>query len=99
MLEAADQWHYSGYSTGKYLIKKGYVKRNHMMHRGSAVMKQIYAKKRMAFKNENRPALNDDKWNPGDIWAVKRGLNINNVLDASSVASLNQGLVLSLIHI
>ena len=93
MLEAADQWHYSGYTTGKYLIKKGYVKRNHMMHRGSAVMKQIYAKKRMAFKNENRPALNDDKWNPGDIWAVKRGLNINNVLDASSVASLNQGLV------
>ena len=93
MLTAEDQWHFSGYTSGKHLIKKGYVKKGHAFHRGSSVMKKIYEMKKTAFKNEGKPILNDDKWNPGDIWAVKRGLDVSRALDPSTVTTLNQSLI------
>jgi len=92
MMSADAEWHYSAYVTAEYLIKKKFVNRQHVFHRGSKIMNDIYKMKRLAFKKDGRPPLNDDKWNPGDIWAVKKGLNISQVLDGSSVANLNASL-------
>lgn len=92
MMGSEAEWHYSAYVTAEYLIKKKFVNRNHVFHRGSRTMNAIYKMKRMAFKNSGRPPLNDDKWNPGDIWAVKKGTNLNQVLDSTSIASLNASL-------
>jgi len=92
MMSADIEWHYSAYITAEYLIKKKFVNRNHVFHRGSKVMNDIYKSKRMAFKKDGKPPLNDDKWNPGDIWAVKKGLNVNQLLDTTSVGALNTSL-------
>lgn len=89
MMKADEQWHYSGYVTAKYLIQKGFATKEHVCHRGSRVMNQIYAMKKKAFKNEGMPAPRDDKWNPGDIWLVKKGISPLSELDDTNVTMLN----------
>ena len=86
-------WHYSAYVSAEYLIDKKFVNKKHIFHRGSSVMKKIYNMKKTAFKNSNKPVLTDDKWNPGDIWAVEKGVNISSVLDDSSIENLNASLI------
>lgn len=88
-IKAADPWHYSGYVTAKYLIESGYAKPNHVFHRGSRTMNTIYSAKTIALKAEGKPSMQNDKWNPGDIWAVDRYLKVSDVLDASSIQNLN----------
>lgn len=92
MMSSEVEWHYSAYVSAEYLIRKGYVHRNHVMHRGSKTMAEIYAMKRKAFLAEGKPMLNDDKWNPGDIWAIKKGLNVKSILDPTTITSLNASL-------
>jgi len=89
MMSSAAEWHVSAYITGKALINKKYVGRDHVFHRGSTVMNNIYKMKGKAFKADKKPPLNNDKWNPGDIWAIKKNVDLNKVLDASSVMNLN----------
>lgn len=89
MMGADISWHYSAYVSAEALIARGYVQRDHVLHRGSNVMKDIYNMKKKAFKEDGKPVLNDDKWNPGDIWAVRKGIDVKKVLDASSVSMLN----------
>jgi len=83
-----DEWALSSYNISKELIKKGYVKKGHTIHRGSAQMIRIYAKKNEAYKNMGETALKDDKWNPGDVWAIDKGFDVES-LDSSNVNSLN----------
>jgi len=92
MMSSEAEWHISAYVSGQHLIKTGYARSDHVFHRGSRVMNAIYAMKKMAFKNEGKPMMNDDKWNPGDIWAVKKGLNVSSVLDPTTITSLNDSL-------
>ena len=54
-------------------------------------MDTVYKLKKKAFKAEGR-TMNDDKWNPGDIWAFKKGIDPSKELDATSVESLNKTL-------
>jgi hypothetical protein len=68
-------WHMSSYLVAKALIAKKYVTNRHSIHRGDQVMKDIYKHKARVRKLEGKPTLQDDKWNPGDIWAVKTGIN------------------------
>ena len=89
MMKAAAEWHYSAYVTAKHLISQGFVTKQHKFHRGSATMKAIYNMKKTAFKNSGKPVLTDDKWNPGDIWAVKSGVDVKRALDATSIETLN----------
>ena len=56
-------------------------------------MKIIYDMKVKAVKNDNMPKLNNDKWNPGDIWAIKQGVNSKDKLDSTSLSILNDSLV------
>ncbi len=83
------QWHRSGYMIGKKLIQKGYVNKDHILYRGKTKMKEIYNLKAAAYKSEGRPGLSNDKWNPGDIYAIKRNIDVSKVLQSHSVASLN----------
>jgi|TARA_B100001093_G_scaffold431638_1_gene427761 hypothetical protein len=68
-------WHMSSYLIAKALIKAKYVTSRHTIHRGDALMESIYKEKDRVRKLEGKPRLDNDKWNPGDIWAVKSGTN------------------------
>ena len=83
-------WHESGYVTAKVLINKGYVTKDHVLHMGSRTMKNIYAKKTEARKNEGLAPMQNDKWNPGDIWAVRARLDVNKVLSDKSQGHCNK---------
>jgi len=51
-------------------------------------MNDIYAKKKDAYRNNDMKNLNNDKWNPGDIWALSKEFNAENIpIDA--VRALN----------
>jgi hypothetical protein len=92
MITAANSWHYSAYVSGRYLIDKGYIKPGHILHRGSPEMKKIYQMKKSSLQKSGR-ALNDDKWNPGDIWAIQRALRPEDVLNDTSIESLNSSVL------
>ena len=85
----APQWHRSGYMIGKKLIKEGYVTKDHELFRGKGKMTEIYNLKKNAYAAEGKPGLSNDKWNPGDIYAVKKTVDVKKVLQDHSVAALN----------
>lgn len=86
-------WFTSSYNIAKLLIKEGYVHKNHVFHRGSKEMIEIYKIKTQAFKNMGFSPLKDDKWNPGDIWAIDKSFNITKELPNETVNGLNQALI------
>tara|TARA_Y100000022_G_C13203225_1_gene353774 strand:- start:173 stop:1123 length:951 start_codon:yes stop_codon:yes gene_type:complete len=83
-----DDWNLSSYNISKELIRRGYVKKGHTIHRGSSEMIRIYALKNRAYKNMDVKPLKDDKWNPGDVWAIADGFDVDS-LDTTSVDGLN----------
>ena len=85
----APQWHRSGYMIGKKLIKEGYVTKDHELFRGKGKMTEIYKLKKNAYAAEGKPGLSNDKWNPGDIYAIKKTVDVKKVLQDHSVAALN----------
>ena len=93
MMDIDSSWQYSAYESAKKIIKNGYVNSKHRFHRGSPGMIAIYATKTRAFKNSELKVLSDDKWNPGDIWAVESPTYIKDSLDDSSVAALNNSIL------
>ena len=93
ILALEGDWFTSSYNIAKLLIKEGYVHKNHVFHRGSKEMIEIYKLKTKAFKNMGFSPLKDDKWNPGDIWAIDKSFNIEKELPAETVNGLNQALI------
>lgn len=93
VLSVEDGWFHSSYESAKLLVKERYIHKNHVFHRGSKTMTGIYALKDIAFKNSGFPKLKDDKWNPGDIWAVEKGFNIQKELNVENVKSLNASIL------
>ena len=85
-------WHVSAYLSGEIIIKRGYVNKNQVFHRDSNTMKKIYAKKKEAFKNSGLNILTDDKWNPGDIWAVDKNFDVDS-LPTRTIQEYNQHLI------
>ena len=55
-------------------------------------MNTVYALKNVAYKNSGLSAVKDDKWNPGDFWAVEKSFKLQ-TLDTSSIASYNKALL------
>jgi len=90
IMKVDSQWHESAYVTAKYLIDKKIINKTHAFHRGDKVMKSIYLAKNRSLKAAGMPPLNDDKWNPGDIWAVKKGFNPATILSKTDIMELNQ---------
>lgn len=93
MLGMDASWHWSAYWSAKLLMNKGYLKTGMTIHRGDDVMKAIYKLKDNAFKNSGIVKLGDDKWNPGDIWAIGARVNISSELSDESIQKLNSDLV------
>jgi hypothetical protein len=89
ILDISDQWKFSSYQTAKILINNGYAKKGMVCHRGSKLMKDIYAAKNIATKNSGLSKITDDKWNPGDIWLAASSFKISD-LPTDSLAALNE---------
>jgi hypothetical protein len=87
-----DSWHMSAYLSAKAVIEKGYVKKGMVLHRDSNDMNAIYAAMKNAFANSKLSPMTNDKWNPGDIWAIAKGWRIAD-LDVSSISDLNKDLL------
>ena len=86
-----ESWHQSSYFVAKRLIRDGYISNKYNFHRDDDIMNSIYDAKVRAFKNNGMANLNNDKWNPGDIWAVKKGVDVKKIFkDAdTSVKKIN----------
>ncbi len=85
-------WGVSAYLSAQALIKQGYVTSKMKFHRDSPEMRYIYLAKKTAFKNSGLSPLSDDKWNPGDIWAIDPSVNLKRDLDVTSIAALNNSI-------
>ncbi len=92
ILDIDDSWKASSYLSAQYLIKNGYINKNHVFHRDSKQMTAIYAAKTLAFKNNDLGKYNNDKWNPGDIWAIDKTFKVNS-LDTTTVKQLNRSIM------
>ena len=94
MISIDSAWQVSAYLSAQKIIKAGYATKKHKLHRDSSAMNYIYKKaKKEAFKNSGISALTDDKWNPGDIWAIEDGVDLKKELDTSSIGALNTSLL------
>jgi phage gpG-like protein len=92
ILAIDDAWKNSSYLSAQLLIKEGYIKKGMTFHRDSKLMKAIYQAKNEAFKNNNFPKFTDDKWNPGDIWAVAPNFNVKS-LNTATVRGLQKSIL------
>ena len=92
ILKIDEGWKVSSYLTAQYAIRENIIDRDMTFHRDDKVMKAIYASKNAAFKNNDFKPLPDDKWNPGDIWAVEKGFDVSS-LDTSTLESYNDDIL------
>jgi hypothetical protein len=92
ILAIDDAWKNSSYLSAQLLIKEGYIKKGMTFHRDSKLMKAIYQAKNEAFKNNDFPKFTDDKWNPGDIWAVAPNFDIKS-LNTATVRGLQKSIL------
>ena len=94
MVSMDSAWQVSAYLSAQKIINAGYATKTHKFHRDSKEMNYIYKiAKKEAFKNSDISALTDDKWNPGDIWAIEDGVNLKKELDTSSIGALNASIL------
>lgn len=93
ILSVEDGWFHSSYESAVLLIKQGYINKSHKLHRNSKEMNTIYALKNVAYKNSDQKPVKDDKWNPGDIWAIDKTISINKTLNPESITSYNKALL------
>jgi hypothetical protein len=93
ILETPDAWVLSSYNIAKMLIKEGYIHKGMTFHRGDAKMIKIYALKTQAYRNNGFKPLKDDKWNPGDFWALANDFDIDKELPITSVGAINQAIL------
>ena len=87
-----DAWKNSSFLTAQILIKEGYIHKGMTFHRDSSLMNAIYKAKDEAFKNNGFAKFTNDKWNPGDIWAVDPSFNIKSI-NTESVSSLQKSIL------
>ena len=57
-------------------------------------MTAIYNAKTLAFKNSDLGKFNNDKWNPGDIWAIDKSFDIKS-LDSTTIKQLNRSVMVA----
>tara|TARA_B100000683_G_scaffold12215_1_gene13035 strand:- start:39 stop:1409 length:1371 start_codon:yes stop_codon:yes gene_type:complete len=92
VMELDPSWHYSGYWTAKRLVKDKLINNKMTFHRNDKTMNDIYKVKDAAVKNSNLTKIENDKWNPGDIWATT-DKTISTKLPDASIQELNLELI------
>jgi hypothetical protein len=88
MLAIPDDWRKSAYLSAIVLMKNGFINNGQTFHRDDLKMNDIYSKKKDAYRNNDMKNLKNDKWNPGDIWALSKEFDAEN-LPVDAVRSLN----------
>lgn len=78
-----DDWVESSILIANELFNQGYIVKGHRFHRGSKIMATFYKKAKKAQKRSDLTPIADDKWNPGDIWAVKPSFNPESINDSN----------------
>ncbi len=86
-----DSWTESSIVIANELFKGKYIKKGMYFHRGSKVMNDIYDAARDAAKRTGIPFKND-KWNPGDIWAITSKVDISK-LNTTSLPAFNDDIL------
>ena len=92
VLGVEGDWFSSSHLSAYELIKNKYIHKGMTFHRNDKIMNSIYALKNMAYKKSDIKALKDDKWNPGDIWAVDKSFKIRD-LNFDNVKGLNKSIL------
>jgi len=92
IMSVDETWFHSSYESAILLLKEGYINKNQVFHRNSKLMNLVYAQKNIAYKNSDQKPVKDDKWNPGDIWAIEKGFNVKD-LNIDSIAGYNKSLL------
>lgn len=88
-----EKWHKSGYLSAKKLVADGWINLKQEFHHGTpAGMDKIYKLKKDALSNSDLPNITNDKWNPGDFWAIEKGFRLDS-LDISSIKAYNMELI------
>ena len=90
ILETPEEWWHSSYVIAKWLVENKYVHKDHIISRAGPGMTLVYVLKNEAYKNNGFKPLKDDKWNPGDVWAIEKGLDLKSELDTTSVGAFNK---------
>ena len=93
ILETPEDWIKSSYFASKWLAENKYINKSQKFHRGDKKMNMIYALKNVAYKNNGFKSLKDDKWNPGDVWAMTPDFNPVKEIDVTSVSAMNTSLI------
>ena len=75
MLGIPEDWRKSSYLSAVVLLDGGFINKSQTFHRDDLKMNDIYSKKKDAYRNNEMKNLNNDKWNPGDIWALDKSFN------------------------
>ena len=81
-------WHQSAYWIAQALVKDKYINSGYTYHRDDSIMKSIYAVKDKTYTKDKLPILSDDKWNPGDFWAIKKGVSVLTAFDGYDTSTL-----------
>ncbi|HBT09875.1 MAG TPA: hypothetical protein DEB18_10445, partial [Leeuwenhoekiella sp.] len=76
----------------KKLLLDGYIDKTQTFHCSDAKMGAVYAAKVAALKSQGMPAVQNDKWNPGDIWAIKSNFDPARSLERGDIYELNKQL-------
>tara|TARA_R110002012_G_scaffold313831_1_gene525968 strand:+ start:69 stop:1751 length:1683 start_codon:yes stop_codon:yes gene_type:complete len=79
MLGIPEDWRKSSYLSAVVLLDGGFINKSQTFHRDDLKMNDIYSKKKDAYRNNEMKNLNNDKWNPGDIWALDKSFNAENI--------------------
>ena len=93
VLSVEDSWFHSSYESSVLLIKQGYINKSHQLHRNSTEMNTIYALKNIAYANSDQKPVKDDKWNPGDIWAIDKTIKLKSELNTETIKGYNKSLL------
>lgn len=83
-----EDWKLSAIISANILFNEGYIAKGHEFFRGKDKMLSVYKNAKIAYKNGGMDALPADKWNPGDIWAIKPSFSPDS-LDNGSIQEYN----------
>lgn len=97
-----DSWRKSIINNINKLKASGYLKaNNYIFYRGTGLMKDIYNQFNI-LKSKDKIRLANDKWNPGDIWALKPSIrnipSFDNLMEYNAFLSdeLKKGNIISI---
>jgi hypothetical protein len=79
MLGIPEDWRKSSYLSAVVLLDNKFINKGMTFHRDDLKHNEIFSKKKDAYRNNDMKNLNNDKWNPGDIWALSKEFDAENI--------------------